>query len=195
MSFYPADAVVPVELRTDHVLLRMLRADDVDLDYDAVVSSRAILWLRSDGGWPREGFTREENLADLERHEAEHRERAAFTYTVMNPTETECLGCVYIIPFTRLLERAGADEQLKAAVREDEAAVSFWVRQSRLADNLDRRLLSAVLPWFERDWAFSRVVYTANRRETRQQDLYAAAGPRLLYSFTTTLVFAPTDKG
>ena len=191
MSFYPADAVAPVELRTDDVLLRMLQASDVDLDYDAVIASRAILWLRSDGRWPREGFTREENLADLEEHEAEHRARAAFTYTVMNPTETECLGCVYIIPFARLLERAGADDGIKAAVREDEAAVSFWVRQSRLADNLDRRLLSALLPWFERDWAFSRVVYTANRRETRQQDLYAAAGLRLLYSFTNTLVFAP----
>ncbi len=190
MSFYPASAVVPDELRTDDVLLRMLRVSDVDLDYDAVIVSRAILWLRSDGRWPREGFTRQENLADLEEHEAEHRERAAFTYTVMNPTETECLGCVYIIPFARLLERAGADDQIKATVREDEAAVSFWVRQSRLADNLDRRLLSALLPWFERDWAFSRVVYTANRRETRQQDLYAAAGLRLLYSFTNTLVFA-----
>ncbi len=191
MSFYPAGAVVPVELRTDDVLLRMLRASDVDLDYDAVIASRAILWLRSDGRWPREGFTREENLADLEEHEAEHRERAAFTYTVMDPTETECLGCVYIIPFARLLERAGADDGIKATVREDEAAVSFWVRQSRLADNLDRRLLSALLPWFRQDWAFSRVVYTANRRETRQQDLYSSAGLRLLYSFTHTLVFAP----
>jgi hypothetical protein len=54
MLFYPSDAVVPTELRTDDLLLRMLRASDVELDYDAVISSREILLLHSGGRWPRE---------------------------------------------------------------------------------------------------------------------------------------------
>src|SRR5947207_8388063 len=90
--FYPPDALVPAELRTDVFLLRPLLASDVVLDYDAVISSRADLLLRSAGSWPREGFTLEENLADLQRHEQEQIDRVAFTYTVMNPTEMECLG-------------------------------------------------------------------------------------------------------
>jgi len=93
--FYPSDEPVPEVLRTDEFLLRPLRATDVQLDYDAVISSRAQLLLSSGGTWPKEGFTLEEELADLERHEREHRERVAFTYTVMNPAETECLGCMY----------------------------------------------------------------------------------------------------
>jgi hypothetical protein len=94
--FYPGDARVPEALRSDEFLVRPLRATDVALDYDAVISSRAELLVSSGGTWPREGFTLEENRADLERHEREHGERIAFTYTVMNPSETECLGCVYL---------------------------------------------------------------------------------------------------
>ena len=40
--FYPADAPVPETLRTDEFLLRPLRATDVQLDYEAVISSRDV---------------------------------------------------------------------------------------------------------------------------------------------------------
>ena len=56
--FYPGDARIPEVLRTDEFLVRPLRATDVALDYDAVISSRAELLLGSAGTWPREGFTR-----------------------------------------------------------------------------------------------------------------------------------------
>src|SRR5579864_4941638 len=127
--FYPRDARIPEALRTDEFLVRPLRATDVTLDYDAVISSRAELLLGSGGTWPREGFTLEENLADLQRHEQEHQERVAFTYTVMNPAETECLGCVYIVPLKRLVDPDGASNEY---LNENTAYVSFWVRQSRL---------------------------------------------------------------
>src|SRR5260370_18671659 len=70
--FYPEKAVVPETLQTEEFLVRPLRATDVELDYDAVITSRAELFLRSEGSWPREGFTLEENLADLVEHEQEH---------------------------------------------------------------------------------------------------------------------------
>jgi hypothetical protein len=92
--FYPSDGPVPEVLWTDEFLLRPLGATDVQLDYDAVISSRTQLLRSSGGTWPKEGFTLEEDVADLERHEREHRERVAFTYIVMNPAETECLGCL-----------------------------------------------------------------------------------------------------
>src|SRR5260370_783447 len=126
--FYPESARVPEFLRTDEFLVRPLRATDVELDYDAVISSRAELWLRSAGKWPREGFTLEENLADLVRHEREHLERTAFTYTVMNPTETECLGCIYINPLEQLLKRFGESAEQPVEIRDYEAWSTFWVR-------------------------------------------------------------------
>ena len=141
--FYPGNARVPEALATDEFLVRPLRASDVTLDYDAVISSRAELLLGSGGTWPREEFTLEENLADLQRHEQEHRDRVAFTYTVMNPAETECLGCIYIGPLERLL---GQDGESGEYLSDRTAYVSFWVRHSRLADHLDRRLLQALIP-------------------------------------------------
>ena len=141
--FYPGGARVPEELRTDEFLLRPLRATDVQLDYDAVTSSRAELLLGSGGTWPREGFTLAKNLADLQRHEQEHRDRVAFTYTIMNPAETECLGCLYIGPLERLIGNEGGNGEY---LSESTAYVSFWVRHSRLADHLDRRLLQVLIP-------------------------------------------------
>ena len=177
--FYPGGAYVPEALRTEEFLVRPLRATDVALDYNAVISSRAELLLGSGGVWPREGFTLEENLADLQRHEHEHRDRVAFTYTVMNPAETECLGCIYIGPLERLLTyNGGSGEYLSDST----AYVSFWVRQSRLADHLDRRLLQALMPWFQNEWAFFHVLFIAQTIEERQIRLFEEMGLRFLYS-------------
>jgi len=177
--FYPSDGPVPESLQTDEFFLRPLRATDVSLDYDAVISSRAELLRASGGVWPREGFTLEEDVADLERHEQEHRERVAFTYTVMNPAETECLGCLYIGPLERLL---GHDAGSGEYVSDSAAYVSFWVRSTRLADDLDQRLLTALIPWFLNEWAFLHVFFFAQKQEERQIRLFEEKGLRFLYS-------------
>ena len=177
--FYPDNARVPEALRTEEFLVRPLRATDVALDYDAVISSRAELLLGSGGTWPREGFTLEENLADLQRHEQEHRDRVAFTYTVMNPAETECLGCIYIGPLKRLLGHDGGSGEY---LSDNTAYVSFWVRQSRLADHLDRHLLQALIPWFQNEWSFLHVLFIAQKIEERQIRLFEEMGLRFLYS-------------
>jgi hypothetical protein len=177
--FYPSDALVPEVLRTDEFLLRPLRATDVLLDYDAVISSRAQLLRSSGGTWPKEGFTLEEDLADLERHEQEHRERVAFTYTMMNPAQTECLGCLYMNPLERLLGRGTEGGEY---LSDNTAYVSFWVRSTRLADSLDRRVLTALIPWFLNEWAFSHVLFFAQKSEERQIRLFEEMGLRVLYS-------------
>jgi hypothetical protein len=177
--FYPPDARVPETLRTDEFLVRPLRASDVTLDYEAVMSSRAELLLGSGGTWPREDFTLEEDLADLQRHEQEHHARVAFTYTVMNPTETECLGCIYLVPLERLLGQDGGSGEY---LSDTTAYVSFWVRSSRLADRLDRRLLQALIPWFQNEWAFLHVLFIAQKIEEHQIQLFEETGLRYLYS-------------
>lgn len=177
--FYQSDAPVPEALRTNEFLLRPLGATDVQLDFEAVISSRAQLLRSSGGTWPREGFTLEENLADLERHEREHRDRVAFTFTVMNSAETECLGCLYMNPLERLL---GHEAKSGAYLIDNTAYVSFWVRSTRLADDLDRRLLTALILWFLNEWAFSHVLFFAQKSEERQIQLFEEMGLRLLYS-------------
>lgn len=179
MPFYPEDAPVPAGLRTNEFVLRMLAATDVDLDYDAVMASKEMLHLRSGGSWPREGFTLAENLSDLQGHEADFHARRGFTYTIMNPDETQCLGCLYIYPLGVILRRAGVDETEAAKVGDEVAEASFWVRQERVGDDLDKRVLAAVLPWLRHDFAFARLYLRAFARERRHVAVFAEAGLRL----------------
>ena len=173
MPFYPSDALVPAELRTHEFLLRPLRTTDVGLDYDAVMSSAEMLrrWSLSD--WPCEGFTRRDNLADLKWHEGEHEERIAFTFTMMAPDWSECLGCVYVKPLLPRLCPAGVQ------LGDYPACVSFWVRKSRLRDDLDARLLAALREWFAAKWRFSGIAFRTSDQEVRQLRLFAKAGLRL----------------
>ncbi len=182
MTFYPPAAAVPEGLRTDEFLLRMLRATDVELDYDAVISSRQQLLIRSGGDWPVEGFSLAENLADLQRHEQEHLERKAFTYTVMNPTETQCLGCVYLNPLLPLFQRLNANTEEINTLQAHDAWVTFWVRQSRLAGHLDHRLLTALHSWFKHEWAFSRVFFRADEEEPAVIQMLQEAELQLYYT-------------
>lgn len=171
MTFYPDDAPVPTGPRCDEFLLRPLRASDVDLDYEAVMASQESLHRGSGGPWPRSDFTLEENLADLQGHEADFHARRGFTYTIMDPTETRCLGCVYAYP-----PRDDSDGR----DRDYEALVWFWVIPDRVADDLDRRLRAALVPWLRSDFAFARVLSRAWANDERQTALLAEAGLRVV---------------
>ena len=180
MPFYPPDAPVPAELHTPELFLRMLSAGDVELDYDAVLASRETLLAGSGGHWPRDGFTLEENLDDLQSHEADHLARTSFTYTVMNHGETRCLGCIYINPLAQLLERYTVVEGESIMSSEHDAVVYLWARPDYPPPGLDTRLLAALLPWLSTQWAFTRVVWRANERQARHLRLYDEAGLRRL---------------
>ena len=104
MSFYPEPHPVPALLRTDELVCKPLTTDHVHLDYAALMVSNEMLQLWSGTSWPSADFTIEENWEDLDMHDREHQERVAFTYTVLNPDETECLGCIYINPLTSYVE-------------------------------------------------------------------------------------------
>lgn len=187
--FYPDDAFVPETVQTEEFLVRPLKTTDAELDYDAVITSRAELFLSSGGTWPREGFTLEENVADLARHEQEHQDRVAFTYTVMNPTETECLGCIYVRPFNLLRKYLHTSE----SIPDNSASVTFWVRHSRLADHLDRRLLQTLISWFQTEWTFSQVVFRATKAQTRHIQLFEEVSMQLQYTLPNSVVYLPRE--
>ena len=143
-EFIPADFEVPAVLETDHFRLRMLSVDDVEKDYEAVIESRDLLRRMRGGSWPRDGFTLEENLADLEMHQQEFLDRESFAYTVVALDESRVLGCVYIIP-----DRKG----------EADAVVWLWARQSEHDKGLDPILFQAVKDWLAAEWPFKSVRY------------------------------------
>lgn len=144
-KFVPDDFDVPEKLETDQFRLRMLTANDAELDYDAVMSSRARLQEMSGGAWPSDEMTLEENREDLAMHEDQFKRRAAFCYTVMNLDETQCLGCLYINP---ILPNMDFD-----------AVITMWVRDSAFEQGLDDVLYQAVRKWITEKWCFKNPVY------------------------------------
>jgi RimJ/RimL family protein N-acetyltransferase len=183
MSFYPPNQPVPALLRTDEFVLRPLTTAHVNLDYAALMVSTEMLRLWSGTSWPTDDFTLEENWEDLAMHNREHQERVAFTYTVLTPDETECLGCVYITPLTNSV---ALNPKVLTDIAPDTAVVGFWVKQPRLTDHLDERLLAALRDWLAREWLFSAVYFSACDVNKQQVQLLEATGMKKQYTISVS---------
>jgi len=142
-SFVPEDFVVPALLETPDFRFRMLSVDDVEKDYEAVMETQARFHTMG-FTWPREGFTLEENLADLERHQREFLNREAFAYTIVTLDESRVLGCIYINP---------------SETSHTDARVKLWVRQSEYDKGLDPIVFTAIKQWMISSWPFTLVSY------------------------------------
>ena len=164
--FYPPDRPLPEKIAGDDFVLRPLTVDHTALDYAAVMDSRAMLRRWSGSPWPADDFTLADNRADLAGHQREHEERVAFTYTVLDPAEATCLGCVYIKP----------NAVAELAPQDDDALIRFWVRYPLLGSGLDGRLLAALRHRRDPIFAFGRVFFHTNADDGHQQALFAAAG-------------------
>ena len=147
-KFIPTNFKIPEVLETDSFRLRMLTINDVKLDYDAVMTSIDHLQKTKPFGprsnWPTQDLTFEQDLIDLGWHQKEFQRKTSFTYTMMNLDETECLGCMYIYP---------------SDYPNYDAIIFMWVRQSEVANGLDKILFSSVKKWIQDKWPFMKVAY------------------------------------
>lgn len=168
---------VPEELRTPEFLLRPIRAADAALDFDAVMESKDFLRGWEQTGWPEDDFTVEANRADLVRLEQRHQAGESFTYTVLTPALTQCLGCVYVMPTgAPLFAKAQISAVGDALWFDFDVAVYFWVRKSQLAGELDRRLLEQISLWLERDWRVRRHLVLTTETFEQQVGLLDSTG-------------------
>lgn len=148
MSWLPDGLAPParLDLSTGHHL-RPIRADDVGIDYRAVMGSRASLWATygEAWGWPPGTMTYEQDRDDLARHEAEIAAHEAFNYAVLDAAETELLGCVYI------------DPPYAEAPPGTDAVVSWWLVDAMAGSGLERALADAVPAWLRDTWGFRAI--------------------------------------
>jgi hypothetical protein len=160
-TFVPADFAVPAELISPPFRLEPLGPQHNDADYAAWMSS--IEHIRGTPGfigrdWPDPEMSPEDNLADLHGHADDFARRAGFTYTVIEISSGEIIGCVYIYPPRgEDQDPPGAGDQHPAGGGEDDAAVSSWVRADRAS--LDAALYAAVSAWLAAAWPFRAVSY------------------------------------
>lgn len=124
-TFAPSAFVVSLRVQQPDFVLRPLTLDEVEHDYDAVMSSveslQHVFAVHDDR--PAADLTLEDNCRDLARHQRDFERRAGFTHTVETADGARCLGCVYIYP---------------AAGGAYEARANYWVRDGDRAGGLDR---------------------------------------------------------
>ena len=169
-------------LRTEEFLLRPIQAADAQLDFEAVMESRDFLRSWEQSTWPEDDFTVEANRADLEKLEQRRDNGESYTYTVMSPDETTCLGCVYIIPTDSRQIATYEIIQIDERRWDDYAVVVyFWIRKSRLEDGLDQRLLASLGSWFEREWHIQRYLMVTSEQYLHQMSLLENAGLARLF--------------
>ncbi|MCR2809052.1 MULTISPECIES: N-acetyltransferase [unclassified Microbacterium] len=178
LSLGDPERSIPGELKTGEFSLRPILATDAARDFEAVMETRVDLRVWEQSSWPADDFTIEANRQDLADLERRHVDRRAFTYTVLDPGGTECLGCVYIFPTTAtFLTKAAVTSVLEGAQwAEIDAVVYFWVRESRISSDMDVRLLAAIRSWMDEDWSLARSVFVTNEQFERQVQLLELAG-------------------
>ena len=143
-DFVPPDFEPPTSLDTDEFHLEPLGPQHNESDHAAWTSS--IEHIRStpgypDGNWPPPtGMTLDENRADLRRHADDFERRAGFTFTVLDRSDRDVIGCVYVYP-------SRSDDW--------DVTVQSWVRADRA--DLDVPLADAVAKWLTNDWPWRRV--------------------------------------
>jgi RimJ/RimL family protein N-acetyltransferase len=143
-DWLPADFRAParLELSTGHHA-RPIRAEDLDLDYPAVMGSQARLWslFGPVWAWPPADMTREQDEADLARHADEMTRNESFNYAILDADETALLGCIYVDP----PEADGTD-----------AEVSWWVVDEQVGSPLEAALDDEVPTWLAAAWPLAR---------------------------------------
>ncbi|MCA9808520.1 MAG: hypothetical protein KC476_11250 [Cyanobacteria bacterium HKST-UBA06] len=106
----------------------------------------------------------------LEGYIKQHQRGTALTFFLLDKTsdKPELVGGVHIRPGTHRLEPSGKYQ----------AIVDFWVTRSKLADNLDKQILEALITWFKQAWAFDQVFFEPEMgyHRTRQMKLFTEAG-------------------
>ncbi len=166
----------PAGLLTEWARLEPLGPKHAEADLAALIGNREHLQVTLRwGGWPAEGFTLEENRADLARHADEFERRVAFAYTVLEVPgagEPRCLGCVYLEPPSPPLKSSAESGSEGPA-----SMLAFsWVVEEGVEAGWDELLLRDLERWFEAEWPVREVFWPIRIENLRGAHLAQRAG-------------------
>jgi hypothetical protein len=176
VKLYPDDKPVPELLEKKEYSILPLKPLDNQLDYDAVTASLDYYRKFHPCDWSATGFTLEENLEELEKHDQDHQERTAFTLSAQSPNRELSFGCIYINTMHGLLKWLKRPEDELKEVKDYECQVYFWTRPECMASGLDKEILFGLSQWLENDWLFSKVYYQTYESDVRQVSIFKESG-------------------
>ncbi len=125
---------IPQELVLSNCILLPLTIDISELDYAAVMDM-----LDENGNTKYPKHTLYQNTVDLGYHQKEFQKRASFTYTILNNTKNECLGCLYMYPCDDV---------------EYDVEIDMWIRNKY--SNIEKEVMGKVKEWIKNVWPFEK---------------------------------------
>ncbi len=161
MPWYPENKKIPTGYPAESFVFEPLLTKHVDIDYDAVMESQIHLRAWSQSDWPKDNFTKYNNWQDLARHQREHNEREAFTFTIVDTEKSTCLGCIYINPLDNVLQQLSNGQKA--------AQVTHWVRSSIVGTDLEEKISKSLVSWLKREWKFATVFHLTSVNSEQYQ--------------------------
>ena len=195
-----ANMTVPAELVHDAFVAVPLTVGTAALDYAAYMASPEVIRVHSDGRWPVDGFTLDDDRAQVARHQADHENNRAFAFVLLSPARDESFGCLYLNPLDAYLSRAGADEDTPARFPAGSAMVTFWLRQDHQDTRLADTVVEAVNTWLLTAWPLTTYLFRClpaerSSREALEQANLRPVTPRLNGEQRPYLWYGPVLSG
>ena len=116
------------------------------------MASRNVVRLHSDGRWPVDGFTSGEARTQAAAHQVEREAGRAFTFLLLDPSQTESLGCLYLNPLRAYPSRVGTDPGTLRTCSPDSAMITFWVHRDQQWTGFADVVARAVNAWVANAW-------------------------------------------
>lgn len=179
-SWLPAD--LPDRVSVGDLSFVPLTPALLDEDYAAVMRDVPMLRAWSGQDWPTTDFPIEDDLADLERHDREQRERIALTYSALLDDVVQ--GCIYVRPLLDALRTRDVAATDTSSAPSADVVVRGWLHDAPAID-----LIAACMAWLTRPpFAFSRLWWQTNSECPDQLSACDELG------LTDVLQFTGTDR-
>lgn len=138
--------ILPDRFEHDGIEFVPLTPALVEADFAAVMRDIPMLRAWSGQDWPTPEFTRAENLGDLVRHDREHGERMALTYSLR--VDGVVQGCIYVHPFEHAWHTRGIAPPAPTVTTANHVAVRGWLHDRSALDLLRATLAFLAAPRF-----------------------------------------------
>jgi hypothetical protein len=147
-------------------------------DYEAVIASREACRIWSPSLWPEDGFTLEENTADLALHVEDNNTHEAYGYMLFTLDKLKCLGSVYVTPLERSADTMDLVEGSEEFTAQYQARIDYWVREG-MSLELESHITKNLLDWFTRTWNI-KPLFVARPKMSQRCKVYKEQGLLML---------------
>ncbi len=131
------------------------------------MASKSELRLWSHSTWPSDEFTKQENKADLELHEADNRDHSAYGYMLYDSKKQYCYGSLYLNPIETLKNNYDLVEGTPDNLSQLDARIDMWVRPDEPQAHME--LTFIIVDWLAETWKIKAGYVLRENMETKKQ--------------------------